>query len=387
MAAAPAAAEDGRLAEMLEAGLLREAEDEDAGGAGREPMDVEPPRSSSAATAARKRKRAEAGVVGYGVEALVRSLRARRGLSNDAAGEASELPLPLLTSDTWGRLPPELFPHILKYLSPEDLASCAAVCHALRVASSDNSLWRRGYCLRWGPPAGDRKGRLRMMNWKQLYYERDRVDMNEFVRDAPLEFHSYYVQIQAAKRSIAPLHQQVHDDLVVVESAVAKQISEWRRTSHLEQLDASSHSCNGRLCTYHQIGDVFLCEVTGQAHVRVMLQAEGPLCSGWKGADRFHVTDKWILTLPTVCDDTCREIVLDPDNELLVCAVSGRCFDRWITPQEEIDEGPDRRQAEVAGAPEEMEPFLGTARLARAYCLGYNCRDDEELDAALRSLY
>eukprot|EP00850_Spirogloea_muscicola_P017092 SM000143S00757 [mRNA] locus=s143:340187:343388:+ [translate_table: standard] len=319
MASAGAATEDGLLAEALEAGLLREAEGEApaiAGGAGREPMDVEPPRSSSAATAARKRKHAEAGVVGYGVEALVRSLRARRGISSDAAGEASELPLPLLTSDTWGRLPPELFPHILKYLSPEDLASCAAVCHALRVASSDNSLWRRGYCLRWGPPAGDRKGRLRMMNWKQLYYERDRVDMNEFVRDAPLEFHSYYVQIQAAKRSIAPLQQQVHDDLVVVESAVAKQISEWR-----------------------------------------------------------------------LCDDTCREIVLDPDNELLVCAVSGRCFDRWITPQEEIDEGPDRRQAEVAGAPEEVEPFLGTARLARAYCLGYSCRDDEELDAALRSLY
>lgn len=36
-----------------------------------------------------------------------------------------------------------------------------------------------------------------------------------------------------------------------------------------------------------------------------------------------------------VCDDTCRETVLDPSNELLVCTVSGRCFDRWLTPAEE----------------------------------------------------
>ncbi len=44
--------------------------------------------------------------------------------------------------------------------------------------------------------------------------------------------------------------------------------------------------------------------------------------------------------MDAVCDDSCREIVLDPSNELLVCTVSGRCFDRWLTPAEEDDAEP-----------------------------------------------
>jgi hypothetical protein len=46
----------------------------------------------------------------------------------------------------------------------------------------------------------------------------------------------------------------------------------------------------------------------------------------------------WVMG--AVCDDSCREIVLDPSNELLVCTISGRCFDRWITPAEEDDAEP-----------------------------------------------
>lgn len=35
-----------------------------------------------------------------------------------------------------------------------------------------------------------------------------------------------------------------------------------------------------------------------------------------------------------VCDDTCREVVMDPTNELLVCTISGHCFDRLISTAE-----------------------------------------------------
>lgn len=35
-----------------------------------------------------------------------------------------------------------------------------------------------------------------------------------------------------------------------------------------------------------------------------------------------------------MCDDTCKEVVLDPDNELLVCTISGHCFDRLLSPSE-----------------------------------------------------
>lgn len=35
-----------------------------------------------------------------------------------------------------------------------------------------------------------------------------------------------------------------------------------------------------------------------------------------------------------VCDDTCKEVVMDPTNELLVCTISGHCFDRLLSPSE-----------------------------------------------------
>lgn len=35
-----------------------------------------------------------------------------------------------------------------------------------------------------------------------------------------------------------------------------------------------------------------------------------------------------------VCDDTCREVIMDPTNELLVCTISGHCFDRLLLPAE-----------------------------------------------------
>jgi hypothetical protein len=41
------------------------------------------------------------------------------------------------------KIPPELFPHILKFLSSEDLMLCSLVCRFLNYASSDEFLWRR----------------------------------------------------------------------------------------------------------------------------------------------------------------------------------------------------------------------------------------------------
>lgn len=40
------------------------------------------------------------------------------------------------------------------------------------------------------------------------------------------------------------------------------------------------------------------------------------------------------LSLYAVCDDTCKEVIMDPTNELLVCTISGRCFDRILLPAE-----------------------------------------------------
>ncbi|XP_038713161.1 F-box protein SKIP31 isoform X2 [Tripterygium wilfordii] len=250
-----------------------------------------------------------------------------------------------IESGTFSKIPPELFPHILKFLSSEDLVACSLVCRFLNFAASDESLWRRLYCMRWGllPPTY----KLRESAWKKLYIQRDEEDMIELVRNCPSEFREYYIQMQAAKRSQAPLPSQVKDDRIVLDRTVADQVSLWKSSRGLTDKVVTDHTCSGETCSYHQIGDVFVCEKTGHVHV---------------------------------CDDTCREVIMDPTNELLVCTISGHCFDRLLSPAE-MEPDPDQQQG---GVTDEAEPFMGSGRFARAYLLGYNCNDEEELEAALR---
>lgn len=61
-----------------------------------------------------------------------------------------------------------------------------------------------------------------------------------------------------------------------------------------------------------------------------------------------YLTFPWLLVCVFVicdfffpaCDDTCRESVLDPSNGLLVCPISGHCFDRLLLPFEEEETDP-----------------------------------------------
>ncbi|XP_076897193.1 F-box protein SKIP31-like [Bidens hawaiensis] len=228
-------------------------------------------------------------------------------------------------------VPPELFPHILKFLSSEDLVSCSMVCRFLNFASSDESLWRRLYCMRWGilPPTG----KLRDCAWKKLYIQRDEEDMVEFVRNCPTEFKEYYIQMQVAKRSQAPLPSQLKDDWMILDKSVADQVSIWKKSKGLTDKVFSDHDCSGERCSYYQIGDVFVCENTGYVHV---------------------------------CDDACKEVVLDPDNELLVCTISGHCFDRLLSPSEI---GGDMEEQQQAGVTDEAEPFMGSGRFGMSFSL------------------
>jgi len=85
-----------------------------------------------------------------------------------------------------------------------------------------------------------------------------------------------------------------------------------------------------------------------------------------------------------MCDDTCRETEVDAANQLLVCLISGRCSDQWISTEEkEVDRG--HQQGDYA-AGDEPEPLTGDGQLARAYLLGYNCNDENELEDALRKV-
>ncbi|KAJ8526680.1 hypothetical protein K7X08_029157 [Anisodus acutangulus] len=243
------------------------------------------------------------------------------------------------------KVPPELLRHILKFLSPEDLVACTMVCKFLNFTASDESLWRWLYRMRWGLLLPTRKPRD--CAWKKLYIQRDADDMMEFVRNTPTEFKEYYIQMQAAKRSQAPPPSQVSDDRIILDKTIADQVSNWKKSKGLDDKVVIDHVCSGDTCTYYQIGDVYVCEKTGHVHV---------------------------------CDDTCREVVPDPINGLLVCTISGRCFDSMLSPSEMELDG----EQQQVGTADEAEPFMGSGRFARAYLLGYNCDDEKELEDALR---
>ncbi|KAK4401045.1 F-box protein SKIP31 [Sesamum angolense] len=261
--------------------------------------------------------------------------------SNDGRLTTERRPIPRrIDTGIFSQIPAELLYHILKFLSSEDLVSCSLVCRFLNFASSDESLWRRLYCMRWGllPPK-----KVRECAWKKLYIQRDEEDMTEFVRSCPSEFKEYYIQMQVAKRSQAPNPSLVNDDHIILDKTLADQVSMWKSSRGLADSVVKNHACSGESCTYYQIGDVFVCEKTGNVHV---------------------------------CDDTCKEVIMDPTNELSVCTISGRCFDILLS-RAEMDH--DAHQHQGGGTDE-----VGCGRFARAYLLGYNCEDEKELEATLR---
>ncbi|KAL6873899.1 hypothetical protein ACP4OV_013981 [Aristida adscensionis] len=263
-----------------------------------------------------------------------------------AKGKAVAAVAPQIDTGMFSKIPPELFLQIFKFLSSEDLISCALVCRFMNAAASDETLWRRLYCMRWGLASN---AKLRECAWKNLYIQRDREDMVEFVRHTPTEFKEYYIQMQAAKRSQAPLPSEVNDDKVILDKTIADQVSSWKSSRGLTDEAVKGHSCSGNTCSYTQIGDAYICEKTGRVHV---------------------------------CDDACREFVLDQSSGLLLCTISGHCFERWLCPDDEWDTyDTDQQQGGVA---DEAEPFMGSGRFARAYMLGYNCTDEKELEDALR---
>ncbi|XP_023639323.1 F-box protein SKIP31 [Capsella rubella] len=249
-----------------------------------------------------------------------------------------------IESGVLSSVPTELFRHILKFLSSEDLVSCSLVCRFLNFAASDESLWRRLYCIRWGLTPPTRK--LRESAWKKLYIDRDEQDMIELVRTCPSDFKEYYIQMQAAKRSQAPLPSEMVDDRIILDKTVLEQVSLWKKSKGLADKVVTGHICLGTKCSYHQIDDVFICKETGNVHV---------------------------------CDDNCKEVILSPEGDLMVCTISGLCSETLLVQTDPDADGFYEEEAEL-----ELEVFTDKSRLARAFELGYNCEDEQELERTLR---
>ena len=56
------------------------------------------------------------------------------------------------------------------------------------------------------------------------------------------------------------------DDWLILDKTVADEVSTWKSSKGLTDPVVTDHACSGKYCSYHQIGDVFVCEKTGNIH-------------------------------------------------------------------------------------------------------------------------
>lgn len=128
----------------------------------------------------------------------------------------------------------------------------------------------------------------------------------------------------------------MQDDQIILDRTVADQVSTWKSSRGLTDKIVVDHTCSGETCSYYQIGDAFVCEKTGLVHGRIfflgiifyfILKFDRRLPSGFLTC----IIDESHILFP-VCDDTCREVIMDPNDEQLVCRISGHCFDTLLLP-------------------------------------------------------
>jgi hypothetical protein len=80
------------------------------------------------------------GCSGSGSEGEQTKRARREEMRRQAKGKAVA---PQIDTGMFSNIPPELFLQIFKFLSSEDLISCALVCRFMNAAASDETLWRR----------------------------------------------------------------------------------------------------------------------------------------------------------------------------------------------------------------------------------------------------
>uniref|UniRef100_A0A061RD93 F-box protein skip31-like n=1 Tax=Tetraselmis sp. GSL018 TaxID=582737 RepID=A0A061RD93_9CHLO len=246
------------------------------------------------------------------------------------------------------QLPQAVLSRILCCLSAESLVSLAQTSKSMRAFASDDSLWRRLYVARWGRPNHKQLQAYRLqgaVSWKSYYMRRDAKEAGESLERIPEDMRAACQQMHLAlRKTTVPLDPNATmDGLAVADAAEADRVVQWRRQHGLPDTVAF-HSCVGpgkppQGCKYARVGDALVCERTGWAHI---------------------------------CDDTCTERIVNSKSGMMVCPISGRCFDTMMTEAEEA--------AEAMRAPEvQDDDYFEKGTLGRSFQAGYSCSNERDL--------
>lgn len=135
----------------------------------------------------------------------------------------------------------------------------------------------------------------------------------------PPEMRPVYCQMAKAKRSegagLPPAGDPFPAPDLPAAAALRWRVDAWRRERGLtDAARHAAHGCGGG-CSFERLddgGDVWLCDRSGFLH---------------------H------------CTELCGEREVDPSGDDLICPISGRCFQRWLTPAEEAGGDAERGQS------------------------------------------
>lgn len=252
---------------------------------------------------------------------------------------------------------------ILSRLSPEDLCSLAQTNRYFRNATEEPSIWKALYYRRWtqGPSAEEEpRGSSQTRSWKASYMKRDAADM-EVGLHVPEPLQIMFRQMNAARRS-EPLPSHIIDTLMQRsrELSLLDKVVEIRKrqgkASSSPLVNLQDNRPLGTICS--SASDNGLCSEGCQ-----LIEIENNV---WFCERGWHVH---------ACGDACTERVEDSTTNMLVCRVTGRCFQSLIGECEVEEPGvkdDDTNDWNLA------EEGMG-GRLGRAFFAGYNAVDEREM--------
>lgn len=107
---------------------------------------------------------------------------------------------------------------------------------------------------------------------------------------------SLFMQMAVSKRSLSLGRGYVGQGAQAVASRnTHSPVAQWRVENGLLEAPDADHTCPSRCLFINVVDDVYICEHCGREHV---------------------------------CDESCKERVLDTANGMPVCPISGMCFDQ-----------------------------------------------------------
>lgn len=337
------------------------------------------------------------------IEETLESIPARR--------EKAALPLPMPPSATAPTLTSLSAPCILSIISrlpPEDLCSLAQTNRYFRVAASDPGIWRALFNHRWSSRGGPVHSSSRdadsladgtfNSNWKEMYLQRDGVDVTTEARRAPEEARDMFLAMATARRS-EPLSPRAAAEInPLLGTALAERVAAFRRirgiapsTNKQEEPSASPVAPSHR-----PVSQPTLASSSNAAAAAACGTPDASQCS--TGCSFVELeANYWICETGGhihICGDACTARHIDNVSEMLVCSLTGRCFPRLMSEWEETrghnggagahgtgDEDGDggARDGEDPGGGDWNEVTGMGGRLGRAFFAGYNATDEQEM--------